>query len=104
MVFWWEYCCSENQLKSNALQSRHVKHTPPPPKILLMNNDYLKNESISRHHNYCQIQIGIPACVMSSEYFKRTSLYLVRLQIFEWIKFLRAIYIKFRETEMIEIS
>ena len=60
-----------------------------PPKILLMNNDYLKNESISRYHNYCQIQIGIPACVMSSEYFKRTSLYLVRLQIFEWIKFLR---------------
>ena len=59
-----------------------------PPKILLM-IDYLKNESVSRYHNYCQIQISIPACVMSSEYFKRTSLYLVRLQIFEWIKFLR---------------
>ena len=26
---------------------------------------------------------------MGSEYFKRTSLYLVRLKIFEWIKFLR---------------
>ena len=26
---------------------------------------------------------------MSSEYFKRTSLHLVRLKIFEWIKFLR---------------
>ena len=26
---------------------------------------------------------------MSSEYFPRTSLYLVRLKIFEWIKFLR---------------
>ena len=37
------------------------------------------------------IQSGIPACVMSSEYyyFLRTSLYLVRLNIFEWIKFLR---------------
>ena len=30
-----------------------------------------------------------PACVMSSEYFKRTSLYLVSLKIFEWIKLLR---------------
>ena len=26
------------------------------------------------------------ACVISSEYFTRTSLYLVRLEIFEWIK------------------
>ena len=32
---------------------------------------------------------GISACVMSSEYFTRTSLYLVRLKVFEWIKFLR---------------
>ena len=39
--------------------------------------------------NWCQIQIGIPTCVMSSEYFTRTSLYLVRLKIFEWIKLLR---------------
>ena len=30
-----------------------------------------------------------PACVMSSEYFKRTSLYLVSLKIFEWVKLLR---------------
>ena len=26
------------------------------------------------------------ACLMSSEYFTRTSLYFVRLEIFEWIK------------------
>ena len=51
--------------------------------------DYLKNESVSRSRNCCQIQSGISACVMSSEYFTRTSLYLVRLKIFEWIKFLR---------------
>ena len=50
---------------------------------------YLKNESVNRSCNYCQIQIGIPACAMSSEYFTRTSLYLVRLKIFEWIKFVR---------------
>ena len=43
----------------------------------------LKNESVSRSRNLCQIQIGIPACVMSCEYFTRTSLYLVRLNIFE---------------------
>ena len=36
-----------------------------------------------------EIQIGIPACAMSSKYFARTSLYLVRLNVFEWIKFLR---------------
>ena len=29
------------------------------------------------------------SCVMSSEYFTRTSLYLVRLKIFEWVKFHR---------------
>ena len=39
--------------------------------------------------NWCQIQIGIPTGVMSREYFTRTSLYLVRLKIFEWIKLLR---------------
>ena len=44
----------------------------------------------------CQIQIGIPASVMSREYFTRTSLYLFRLKIFEWIKFLR-------KTELVEI-
>ena len=66
----------------------------------------LKNKSVSRSRNLCQIQIGIPACVMSCEYFTRTSLYLVRLNIFEWIKFVRKhlIYIKFREVELVEIS
>ena len=49
----------------------------------------MKNQSVSCSRNCCQIQIGIPACGMSSEYFTRTSLYLVRLKIFEWIKFLR---------------
>ena len=49
----------------------------------------MKNEAVSRSSNWCQIQSGISACVMSSEYFTRTSLYLVRLKIFEWIKFLR---------------
>ena len=33
-----------------------------------------------------KIQIGIPACVMSSDYITRFSLYLVREKIFEWIK------------------
>ena len=42
---------------------------------------------------------------MSSEYFKRTSLHSVRLKIFEWIKcLLEDIDIKFRETELVEIS
>ena len=50
--------------------------------------DYLKNESISRSRNWRWIQSGISACVMSSEYFTRTPLYLVRLEIFEWIKLL----------------
>ena len=33
------------------------------------------------------------ACVMSSEYFMRNFLYLVRLNISEWIKLLQDIYI-----------
>ena len=37
---------------------------------------------------------------MSSEYFKRTCLYLVRLKL----NFLEDIYIKFRETKLVEIS
>ena len=36
---------------------------------------------------------------------KRTSLHLVRFKIFEWIKYIRRLsYIKFRETELVEIS
>ena len=48
-----------------------------------------ENESVTRFRNWCQLQMSFPACVMSSEYFTRTSLYLVRLKIFERIKFLR---------------
>ena len=50
--------------------------------------------------NWCQIQSGISACLMSSEYplvFTRTSLYLVRLEIFEWIKLLRRHLHQFQE-------
>ena len=61
-----------------------------PPEILLMN--WLFEKSIvSRSRNWCQIQIGLPACVMSSEYFTGTSLYLVGLKIFEWIGHLHQI-------------
>ena len=67
------------------LQSKQVKRTPQDS---INGIDYLKNESVSRSRNWCQIQRGISACVMS-RYFTRTSLYLVRLKIFEWIKFLR---------------
>ena len=51
--------------------------------------DHLKNEAVSRFPNSCQIQSGISACVMSSECFTWTSLYLIRLKILEGIKFLR---------------
>ena len=59
--------------------------------------DYFKNESVSRSRNWCQLQSGISACVMSREYFTRTSLYLVRLEIFEWIKLLRRHLHQFQE-------
>ena len=39
---------------------------------------------------------------MSSEYFTRTSLYLVRLKIFEWIKLPRRHLHQLRETEWAE--
>ena len=61
-----------------------------PSKILLMTWLFKKrNESVSCFCNWCQIQLGISACVMSSEYVTRTSLYLDRLKIFEWVKCLR---------------
>ena len=47
--------------------------------------------------NWCQIQSGIFACVMSSEHFTITSLYLVRLEIFEWIKLVRRHLHQFQE-------
>ena len=61
------------------------------PKVMSPNTrvDYLKYESISCSRNKIQIQINIPAYLMSSENFMRTSLYLVRLKIFEWIKLLQ---------------
>ena len=76
------------------LQSNQVKRTPPRFYQWI---DYLKNEPFSRSGNWRQIQSGISACVMSSEHFTRTSLYLVRLEIFEWISFLEDIYINFRK-------
>ena len=61
-----------------------------PSKILLMTWLFKKrNEFVSCSCNWCQIQFGISACVMSSECVIRTSLYLDRLKIFEWVKFLR---------------
>ena len=61
-----------------------------PSKILLMTWLFKKrNEFVSCSCNWCQIQFGISGCVMSSEYVTRTSLYLDRLKIFEWVKFLR---------------
>ena len=41
---------------------------------------------------------------MSSEYFTRTSLYLVRLKYFNGLNFLEDVQIKFRETELVEMS
>ena len=54
------------------LQSRQVKFSPQDSINELI---IWKNESLSRSRNQREIQIGIPACVMSSEYFTRTSLY-----------------------------
>ena len=74
-----------------------VKPSQSTPQDSIKWNDYLKNESFSRSRNWRQIQSGISACVMSSEYFTRTSLYLVRLEIFEWIKLLRRHLHQFQE-------
>ena len=58
------------------LQSRQVKHTPK----IALNKSILKNESISHCHNQSHIQICVPACIISSEFFMITPLYLVRLK------------------------
>ena len=78
----------------NKLQSNQVKRTPQD---FISELIISKNESVSRYRNWCQIQSGISACVMSSEYFTRTSLYLVRLEIFECIKVLRRHLHQFQE-------
>ena len=44
----------------------------------------LINKCISHSHDKCQIEICIPVCEVRNEYFSRTSLYLVRLKIFEF--------------------
>ena len=67
-----------------------------PHKILSVNWLFEK-WILSRSRDWCQIQSGISACVMSSEYFTRTSLHLVRLEIFEWIKLLRRHLHQFQE-------
>ena len=55
------------------LQSKQVKHTPQDSinEMIII----LKNESVSGCRIFCQSQISISACVMSSEYLTRTSLY-----------------------------
>ena len=71
------------------LQSNQVKRTP---------QDSI-NELIIWKMNPLVVPVtGVnSACVMSSEYFTRTSLYLVRLEIFEWIKLLRRHLHQFQE-------
>ena len=52
------------------------------------------------------VQSGISGCVMSSEYFTRTSLYLIwsDWKSLNGLSFLEDIYTKFRKTELVEIS
>ena len=84
-------------LSSNNALDLTVKPSQAYPPRFYQGLDHLKNESVSRSRNWCQIQSGISACIMSSEYFTRTSLYLVRLEIFEWIKLLRRHLHQFQE-------
>ena len=69
------------------LQSRQVKCTPQDSVNEL--NIWKKNESVSYSRNVVSNSIRHSACVMNSEYVTRTSLYLDKLKIFEWMKFLR---------------
>ena len=73
-------------------------------KILLNNVDHLKNESFSRSHTSVTFESAFLHAWWLVNISMRTSLYLVRLKIFEWIKQLWDIYIIFRETELVEIS
>ena len=65
----------------------------------------MKSESISQCHKQSQIQICIPACIISSEFFTITPLYSVRVKNPGMDKIvLKTFYIKFKETEQAEIS
>ena len=65
--------------------------------------DYLKNESVSRSRNWCQIQSDISACVMSSEYLRKLCIW-SDWKSLNGLSFLEDIFIKFRKTELVEIS
>lgn len=68
----------------------------------------MKNEFITQPHNYCQIPIYIPACIMNSEYFTITYLYIDQItnlwMVKNAINCFEGIYIKFEKTELVEIS
>ena len=49
--------------------------------------DYLKNDSICYCRNLFQIQMCFPAGVRSSEFFKITFLYLVRMKKSKWMNY-----------------
>ena len=60
-----------------------------PPRFCWWIEYLKKNESVSYSRNVVSNSIRHSACVMNSEYVTRTSLYLDKLKIFEWMKFLR---------------
>ena len=64
----------------------------------------LINKAISHSHDKCQIEICIPVYEVRNEYFSRTSLYLVRLKIFEWIELLWRHSHKIQGNYPVEIS
>ena len=75
--------------RAREIYRKLVKRTP---KILLMELIILKMNPL-----VVPVTGVKSACVMSSEYFTRTSLYLIRLEIFEWIKLLRRHLHQFQE-------
>ena len=84
------------------IQSRQVKHTLQDSVneliIWKMNPQVIPMTIVSNSNWH--------SCMHKEQwnYFKRTSLYLVRLKIFEWIKLLRRHIYQYRETELVEIS
>ena len=87
-----------------TFQSSQVKRTPIDSINELIIN--LKHESVSHCCNQYKIQICIPACIKSSQFVVRTSMYSVRLKDFCMDKIALKTFISqnMKKTEQLVIS
>ena len=91
------YCCLYSFLFTVKLSQAY------PPRFYQW-IDYLKNESVSRSRNWCQIQSGFSACVMAVNILRELLCIWSDWKSLNGLSFLEDLYINFRKMELVEIS